>query len=90
MDWNDSFNILQSYKPSLEVTIIIWLPPQPGWLKCNTDRESKGNREKSSYGFSIGDYNGDLIYAEANDLGETKNTIAEATIIKKALLCCVT
>ncbi|KAH0696182.1 hypothetical protein KY289_013664 [Solanum tuberosum] len=45
--------------------LVYWEKPIPEWVKCNTDGACRGNPGQSSYGFSIRNNMGDLIYAEA-------------------------
>ncbi|KAK4728472.1 hypothetical protein R3W88_021460 [Solanum pinnatisectum] len=75
-DWLGMFDLLQQYKPNLYYHI------------CNTDGASKGNLEESSYGFCIRGRQGDLVYAEAQSIGNTTNMEAEITAIWKALSYC--
>ncbi|KAH0776321.1 hypothetical protein KY290_007732 [Solanum tuberosum] len=50
----------------------------------------RGNPGQSSYGFSIRDTKGDLIYAEAQCIGEATNMEAELMGVWKALPYCDT
>ncbi|KAH0650587.1 hypothetical protein KY284_030499 [Solanum tuberosum] len=87
--WPQVLDRLQSYKPTLHYQMVSWRKPSEGWVTCNTDGASKGNPGVSSYGYCIRDMNGDLIYAEAHNLGETTNMEAEATAVWKALQYCL-
>ncbi|XP_060211915.1 uncharacterized protein LOC132639486 [Lycium barbarum] len=49
---------------------------------------SRGNPGLSSYGFCIRDSNGDLVYAEAQQMGIATNMKAETEAIKHALKFC--
>jgi len=69
--------------------LVSWKPPSEGWVTCNTDGASKGNPGKSSYGYCIRDGNGDLIYAEAHNIGEATNMEAEVMAVWKALHYCM-
>lgn len=51
----------------------------------NTDGASRENPERSSYGFCVRDSHGDLIYAEADYIGESTNMIVEAITVKEDL-----
>lgn len=50
-----------------------------------TDGASKGNPELSTYGFCIRNNKGDLIYAEASNIGLGTNIIAEAITVWKTI-----
>lgn len=89
MNWIENFDISQRNKSNLEVSIIKCKALHLGWIKCNTDEASKGNSSWISYEFRIRDKQGDLIYSEANYIGEATNTINEARVIRKAPIFCV-
>ncbi|KAH0755025.1 hypothetical protein KY290_025295 [Solanum tuberosum] len=80
---------LQNYKPLLHYRVIRWTKPSEGWVTCNTDGASKGNPGISSYGYCIRDMNGDLMYAEAHNIGEATNMDTEVTAVWKALQYCL-
>ncbi|XP_060210613.1 uncharacterized protein LOC132637558 [Lycium barbarum] len=62
------------------------IPIAAEWrLKCNTYGASRGNLGLSSYGLCIRDSNGDLVYAEAQQMGIATNMEAETESIKQAL-----
>lgn len=61
--------------------MVKWVPPQQGWIKCNTNGASKENPGPSSYGFCLRDTRGDLIYAEAVECGVMSNMEAEVIAI---------
>ncbi|XP_060182980.1 uncharacterized protein LOC132612928 [Lycium barbarum] len=69
---------LSTYRPKLYYAKVLWRMPLSGRLKCNTDGASRGNPGRSSYGFCIRDSRGDLVYAQAKDIGIKENTEAEA------------
>lgn len=73
----------------MQVQVVKWHPPPQGWIKCNTDVTSKGNPGKSSYGFCIRDYLGNLIYAESNYIGISTNMVAETKAAMEALKYCL-
>ncbi|KAH0715454.1 hypothetical protein KY284_008359 [Solanum tuberosum] len=75
--WSEMVEVLQNYKPTLHYHLASWKPPSEGWITCNTDGASKGNPGKSAYGYCIRDGNGDLIYAEAHNIGEATNMEVE-------------
>ncbi|XP_049388499.1 uncharacterized protein LOC125852859 [Solanum stenotomum] len=75
--WKDMIAILNTYKPKIHFRVVHWDPPDADWVTCNTDGACKGNSGHSSYGFSIRDTKGDLIYAEAQCIGEATNMEAE-------------
>jgi len=76
---------LQNYKATLHYQVVRWMKPQEGWVTCNTDGASKGNPGKSAYVYCIRDKDGDLIYAEARNIGEATNVEAEVIVVWKAL-----
>lgn len=49
-----------------------------------TDGASRGNPGPSSYGFTISDGQGKLIYEEGKYIGETTNNVAEYTAVLEA------
>lgn len=76
--------MLQKYKPSLQVSVIRWVAPQIGWVKCNPNGACKGNLGKSSYGSCVTDHQGNHNYVESN-IGDRTNTTTEVRAIKGAL-----
>lgn len=48
-------------------------------------RASKGNLGKSYYGFCIRDYQGNILYAEANYIGMATNMTTKAMTVKEGL-----
>lgn len=50
-----------------------------------TDGASRGNPGKASYGFTISDNQGKLIYEKGEYIGVTTNNVAEYTAVLKAL-----
>ncbi|KAH0669446.1 hypothetical protein KY289_023939 [Solanum tuberosum] len=54
-----------------------------GWVKCNTDGARKGNSGESFYGFCVRDRNGNLLYAEAQNIRITTNMEAELRALGK-------
>ncbi|KAH0701736.1 hypothetical protein KY290_016740 [Solanum tuberosum] len=79
-----------AYKPTLYYRIVYWEKPDQEWVKCNTDGACKENPGQSSYGFIIRDSRGDLIYAEAQKIGEATNMEAEIMGVLKAMQYCET
>lgn len=72
-NWVNLVDLLSDYRPRLFYHLVSWESPSEGQQKCNTDRASKGNTCPSSYGFCIGNHNGDLCYAQAGTLGHMPN-----------------
>ncbi|KAK6782089.1 hypothetical protein RDI58_019885 [Solanum bulbocastanum] len=64
--------------PTLHYKLVRWKKPQEGWVTCNTDGAIKRNPRQSSYGYCIRDKRGDLIYVEAQSIGEAPNTEAKS------------
>ncbi|KAH0661911.1 hypothetical protein KY284_026842 [Solanum tuberosum] len=87
-NWKELITSLDKYKPTLHYKLVYWEPPKTDWVTCNTDGACRGNPGQSSYGFSIRDKNGDLIYAEAQRIGEATNMDAEIMGVWKALRYC--
>ncbi|KAH0650294.1 hypothetical protein KY284_030206 [Solanum tuberosum] len=87
-DWKGVVEVLTKYKPKLYHHRVTWEKPQLGWLKCNTDGASRGNPRESSYSFCLRDNHGDLIYAEAQKIGQSTCMQAEIMAILKALTYC--
>ncbi|KAG5610738.1 hypothetical protein H5410_022019 [Solanum commersonii] len=56
--------VVTKYKPKFYHHRVTWEKPELGWVKCNTDRASRGNPGESSYSFCLRNNQGDLIYAE--------------------------
>lgn len=50
-----------------------------------TDGASRGNPGPASYGFTISDEKGKLLYEEGGHIGKTTNNVAEYTAVLKAL-----
>lgn len=50
-----------------------------------TDGASRGNPGPASYGFTISDEKGKLLYEEGGYIGETTNNVAEYTAVLRAL-----
>lgn len=62
--------VLSNYRPRLYHCLTHWKKPETGRIKINTDGASKGNPGLSSYGFCLRNDRGDLLYAEAGQIGE--------------------
>ncbi|KAH0757706.1 hypothetical protein KY290_021199 [Solanum tuberosum] len=86
--WEGIVKYFYQYKPKLYYQAISWQKPKEDWVKCNTDGSSKGNPGDSAYAFCIRDVRGDLIFAEAQQIGITTNIMAEAVAVLKALSYC--
>lgn len=54
-------------------------------LTIYTDGASRGNPGPSSYGFTISDEKGKLLYEEGRYIGKTTNNVAEYTAVLAAL-----
>lgn len=83
--WDESLVIMQKFRKRLFYKVVIWKYPEDAWVKCNTDGVSKGNPGISTYAFCVRDSNGNLLYAEANNIGLATNVMAEATSVLKAI-----
>ncbi|XP_060216645.1 uncharacterized protein LOC132644105 [Lycium barbarum] len=87
-EWEYMHHHLSRYKPKFYYAKVVWIMPPSGRLKCNTDGASKGNPGLSSYGFCIRYCNGDLVYAEAQQMGMATNMEAETVALKQTLKFC--
>ncbi|XP_060182254.1 uncharacterized protein LOC132611915 [Lycium barbarum] len=87
-DWPAVIDLLSNYKPKLHYCKVIWKMPQHG-LKCNIDEASQGNPRISSYGFCIRNDRGNLVYAQAKQIGLTSNMMAETIAIQEAMKYCL-
>ncbi|KAH0651617.1 hypothetical protein KY285_031747 [Solanum tuberosum] len=87
--WSEMVDILQRYQPNIHYLLVRWKMPREGWVTCNTDGASKGNPGLSAYGFCIRNRGGDLIYAEAQSIGEATNMEAEVRAVWEALKYCI-
>ncbi|XP_059290876.1 uncharacterized protein LOC132044416 [Lycium ferocissimum] len=79
----------KGYRPLICTKTVYWKFPFERWYKCNTDGASRGNPGPSSYGFCVRDWNGDLVYAQCQKIGQSNNVIAEARAILEGLKYCV-
>lgn len=82
--------VLTSYKdrPILQCKTDSWKMPDNEWIKVNTDGTSKENPGLNSYGFCIRNESGNLLYAEAGQLGVFTSIYAEVSTILRALRYC--
>ncbi|KAH0679660.1 hypothetical protein KY284_020745 [Solanum tuberosum] len=87
--WPAMVDILQNYKPNIHYLLARWKMPMEGWITCNTDGASKGNPGQSAYGFCLRNRSGDLLYAEAQSIGEATNMEAEVRAMWEALTFCI-
>nr|XP_009627002.1 uncharacterized protein LOC104117634 [Nicotiana tomentosiformis] len=78
-------SFFEGYKPYVGTKTVTWQLPYEVWFKYNTDGASRGNPGPSSYGFCLRDHAGDLVFAKANEIGETTNIVAEAKSIVEGL-----
>ncbi|XP_015165784.1 uncharacterized protein [Solanum tuberosum] len=65
--------------------MVSWKLYEEEWIKCNTDGASKGDPGQSTYGFYSKNNEGNLIYAEAHNIGVATNMEAKGMAIWKAL-----
>ena len=70
------------------VRFVMWTPPQPGHLKCNVDRASRGNPGEAGGGGILRDHCGHIIFAFSHFNDVQTNTAAEAMAIRDGLLLC--
>lgn len=86
--WEGLVEVLKRYRPKLHYHVVSWNNPPMGWVKCNTDGASRGNPGESSYSFCIRNNEGDLLYAEAQNIGQGTSMEAEIRGILCALKYC--
>ncbi|XP_015161212.1 ribonuclease H-like [Solanum tuberosum] len=79
---------LQNYRPRMYCQAVTWSFPEHGWLKCNTDGACRGNPGESAHGFCIRNDQGNLVYAEAQEIGIKTNMEAETIACLNALRYC--
>lgn len=84
-NWQDLYDNLKSHIPRLTYTGILWQLPPTGWIKYNIDGVCRGSDGTTSYAFFIEDGVGDLLYAQADEIQDATNNIAEATPILEEL-----
>ncbi|XP_059285201.1 uncharacterized protein LOC132038566 [Lycium ferocissimum] len=86
--WEDLLKLIEGGTVELKVTKVNWNFPPIGWIMCNTDGASRGNPGRSSYGFCLRNSAGDLLYAQAEEIGITTNTDVEVMAILEAMKYC--
>ncbi|PHT39643.1 Superoxide dismutase [Mn], mitochondrial [Capsicum baccatum] len=59
--------------------------PENGIIKCNTDGACRGNPGTGAYGFCLRNREGDLVYAQGEDIGITTNVIAKMREIQEII-----
>ncbi|WMV54330.1 hypothetical protein MTR67_047715 [Solanum verrucosum] len=79
---------VKSYRPKLYHYAVTWKKTQLGWVECNTDGASKGNPGESTYSFCVRNNEGDLVYAEAQNIGEGTSMEAEIRAIHRVMILC--
>ncbi|XP_060216562.1 uncharacterized protein LOC132644039 [Lycium barbarum] len=87
-DWPSVVDLLTNYKLKLHYRKVRWKTPQHV-LKRNTDESSQGNPGLSSYGFCIRNDRGNLVYAQAKQIGIASNMMAETAAIQEAMKYCL-
>lgn len=75
----------KSHIHRLKYTRVLWQMPPAGWIKCNTDGACRCSDGSASYTFLIRDGVGDLLYAQAHEIQDATNNIAEVKAILEAL-----
>ncbi|XP_059284936.1 uncharacterized protein LOC132038264 [Lycium ferocissimum] len=83
--WKELIQMLEGGKAKMKVTQVRWNLPPLGWCACNTDGVSRGNPGRSAYGFCLRDAEGNLLYAQAEEIGYATNIEAEIVAILEAL-----
>ncbi|XP_060196277.1 uncharacterized protein LOC132625704 [Lycium barbarum] len=86
--WEELIRMREEGTNRLKIIKVVWKFPPSGWLLCNTDGASRGNPGRSAYGFCLRNIDGNLIYAQAADIGITTNTNAEVMAIVEAMRYC--
>ena len=88
--WPKILEFLEKYTPRIYYFPVKWRPPEGSILKCNTDGAYRGNPGRNTYSFCIRDCNGDLVYAQGEEIHEGTSIEAEALDIKEEITHCVT
>nr|XP_016433563.1 PREDICTED: uncharacterized protein LOC107760057 [Nicotiana tabacum] len=86
--WHDLLAMLENYTTRLKVEKVIWELPMEGWIKINTDGESRGNPGKRAIEFCVRDEAEEVKYAIGREITEGSNTEAEVVEIVEALRLC--
>ncbi|WMV24105.1 hypothetical protein MTR67_017490 [Solanum verrucosum] len=86
--WEGIVSYFYHYKPKIFYQAVSWHKPERNWIKCNTDGASRGNPGDNAYALCIRDYKGDLIFAEAQQIGFATNNMAEAVAVLMGLKYC--
>ncbi|XP_055800831.1 uncharacterized protein LOC129870195 [Solanum dulcamara] len=86
--WENLVHILEEGKARMKVKQVRWNFPPQGWCACNTDGASRGNPGRSAYGFCVRNAQGNLIYAQAGEIGYATNIEAEIVALLEALKYC--
>ncbi|XP_060185616.1 uncharacterized protein LOC132615077 [Lycium barbarum] len=87
--WPDLVNCLERIQPRIITKVVHWKLPYARWFKCNTNGASRGNPGPSSYGFCVRNWQGDLVYAQCAEIGDSTIVVAEAKAILQGLTYCV-
>ncbi|PHT79091.1 hypothetical protein T459_17143 [Capsicum annuum] len=85
MKWEDMIQYVNTYRPKIHYLLVKWELPENGGVKCNTDGACRGNLGIEAYGFCLRNVEGDLLYAQGENIGHTTNVIAEMRPYKKQL-----
>ncbi|KAH0665054.1 hypothetical protein KY285_026260 [Solanum tuberosum] len=80
---NTIFHLMKTVYPWVKVPVN-W----EGIVECNTDGASSGNPGESTYSFCVRNKEGDLIYAEAQNIGQSTSMEAEIKAIHRAIKFC--
>lgn len=84
-NWIEMLRILGGFKSKLYHCLVYWRSLEEGTLRCNTDGASKGNPRESAYGIFFRNWEGNLVYAQTEQIGITTNIEAETRAIRMTL-----
>ncbi|PHT59369.1 hypothetical protein CQW23_01732 [Capsicum baccatum] len=81
MEWKSMIRFLANYKPRFYHQLVKRELIEQKIVKYNTDGDCRGNLGIGSYDFFLGNEEGDLIYAQGDNIGFTTNVVAETKAI---------
>lgn len=81
--------MMENYTPMYQCKIVRWIPSPSGWLKCNIDRDSRGNPSFSVVAFYLRDHECSLVGAKGFKKIYSTDLVAEARAIREGLQYCL-
>lgn len=89
IEWNKMIILVKNYNTKIFYHVVKQELLEKGGIKCNTDRSCKGNLGLGSYGFLLRNKEGDLMYAQCENIGLTTNVITKMRAIVEAIKYCL-